>query len=1463
MTESSKNKKTVFSKIIHPFKTISNIGVGKSLLIWFLTISIIPLGVLSYLNYVNSYVGLTVVNEKALMTTSQLRVEYITSFFEDIVDFLNYESNQGSNIKFLESLKKRYEQDNKSLKEFVHIDNWSEDTKALNKNFSRAVNKEGFYDIYYIDSKGNVLFSLKNENDLGTNLFRGEYANTLFAKTCKKILEDKKMIFSDLEFYEPSMNKLSGFFGQVIHDKNGEEIGVLAVQITMDKINDIIMGNAAIGETGESYLIGKDLLYRSGSRFVSDSAILNHKSNNDKSNEWLTYINKKNNPYVSKPELKKGRIVTNYLDDNGKNVLGIYRNIDFLEDFGVYWALIENVHHNEAFVYARDLSDIAKISFFVTFVIVFFISILVTRWFVNPIKKISVWAKEVAVGQLKNKEIRAPKNEIGDMTNTFNRLVKSLQSYADVSQSAALGDYSRSVEIRSEEDVLGKSMNQMIESFKGVVNQSNKIAEGDYTADVVPRSEKDTLGISLFEMTKTLRETSKEIKDQDWLKTGINNLETKISGEKRISELTDEIVSFLVKYLDIQIGLLYLVDEENILTLDASYAFKDIEVKFTKIAIGDGLVGQVAKQKEKIIISNISSDAPEYNYSINKKIPDHYLIAPFIFEDTLIGVIQIGSFSPFTKLQEMFIDMCVESIAVAINSAQSHAKVQKLLEQTQIQANELTVQQEELRQTNEELEEQTKALKISEGNLQQQQEELRVTNEELEERTKALEIQRDDIKVKNRELNKAQMEIIQKAKDLEAASKYKSEFLANMSHELRTPLNSILVLSELLSGNKNNKLSNKEIDYAKTINSSGADLLNLINEILDLSKVEAGKLELNIDMIHFEELKDFINKSFSPLTSEKGIELIINIDKDVPKEIPTDIQRVHQIIKNLMSNAIKFTPKGSVTLSVHKPDESIKFSNSNLTPKNSIALSVIDTGIGIPKVKLESIFDAFHQADGTTSRRYGGTGLGLTISKSFSEFLGGEIHLNSTEGKGSIFTLYLPLSIEAVIAENEKKLVSTTKITLKEKIETSKKESIPEVKKLIHVTPKSIKSPGIEDDKDNLTPGDEFILIIEDDINFCKVLRSLAEEKGFKSIVALSGETGLHYAEYYLPSAIILDIGLPGIDGYTVMKRLKDNPKTRHIPVHFITASDKSIEAMKLGAIGYLTKPVNSEKLDEAFKKIKKLISKPLKKVLIVEDDKIIRKSIVELIKDDNILPVAVETGKETFEKLNSEKFDCMILDLGLEDISGFEILERIRKSKTIYNLPIIIYTGTELSKDDNEKLQKYANSIILKGAYSFERLLSETTLFLHQVESEMPEEKQRMLEATIHHKEVILEGKKILLVDDDMRNVFALSSILEDNSMKVIIGKTGKQGLEKLEENQDIDLVLMDIMMPEMDGYEAMRRIRKQEKYKKLPIIALTAKAMKGDRDKCIAAGANDYLAKPIIIEKFLSLLRVWLFHK
>ncbi|MCF8350533.1 MAG: response regulator, partial [Bacteroidales bacterium] len=1088
--------------------------------------------------------------------------------------------------------------------------------------------------------------------------------------------------------------------------------------------------------------------------------------------------------------------------------------------------------------------------FILTAIIVFFISVLVTKKIVTPIKKLSAWAKQVGSGELVSKKVKAPKNEVGEMVDTFNNLVESLQSYAKVSESAAYGDYSKTVMIRSKEDVLGKSMNQMVESFRNVVDQANRIAKGDYSTNITPRSDKDTLGIALYKMTKTLRETSTEVQQQDWFKSGMNQLESILSGLKNIRKLTDEIINFLIHYLEAQIGLLYIY-EDGKLKLEATYAYKDIQNKFTEFEVGQGIIGQVAKDQKQMAFNLPAEITPKLNIGIDERKPLHLITAPVIFENETKGVIQIGSLKEFSELQLDFFSSCLDNIAVAINTIQVHTRVQRLLKQTQKQANELQVQQEELRQANEELEEQTKALKLSEENLKSQQEELRVTNEELEERTNDLELERDNIRKKNEELKKAREEIEIKARDLEQASKYKSEFLANMSHELRTPLNSILVLSQLLSENRKDHLDQKEIQFAKTINTSGSDLLELINEILDLSKVESGKLELEIEDTYLSEVKSFVMGTFKPLTNEKGLELNFEQKKDVPKVLRTDSQRLMQILKNLISNAVKFTKEGEVKLSVGRPDNDMLSGIFNLKKEDSVAFSVIDTGIGIPEDKLEYIFEAFKQADGTTSRKFGGTGLGLTISRKFTELLQGALIARSKENMGSAFTLILP--------ENFNKTGEPAEQYKPDKNEEAK--AVASKKTREKIKGKQDKYHEIIDDKDDINQGDHYILIIEDDVNFCQVLYELSHEKNFKALIALDGETGLHYADYYLPEAIILDIGLPGIDGYEVMKRLKENSRTRHIPVHIISAADKSLDAMKMGAIGYLTKPVDHGKLEEVFKKLENVISRPIKKALVVEDDPIMRKSIVKLLDEGNVEIKSVDSGEKAIELLKKQRFECLILDLGLKELSGFDLLEQIRRDKKINDLPVIIYTGQDLSPEENEKLQKYADSIILKGARSFERLLSEATLFLHQVHKDMPKDKQSMLEK-LQGKPDTLKGKKVLIVDDDMRNVFALASVLEENGMKVIIGKNGREGVEKLNNNPDTNLVLMDIMMPEMDGYEAMMEIRKQKKFEKLPIIALTAKAMKEDRAKCIAAGANDYLAKPVNTDKLISLLRVWLYN-
>ncbi len=1455
------NESSTWEKLKFSLKSWKYIGVGKSLLIWFLAISFIPLATVSYINYLNAYHGLTIVADKSLNSSSQLRLKYINTYFDGAVDILKVTASSYARLVVFDSLDTQFDDSKLPLNKFVETDQWKKTSIKLRNEFDKLIKEQDYYNFLFIDTDGNVLFTVKSEDILGQNIFNGKLRTTLLSETARKSLETGETLFSDLEFFDPSYNNISGFFIKPAVNDFGKTIGILALQITVDGLNQMIQQEAGYGETGQAFLVGEDLMLRSATRFGEKSDVLHRKISNTKTKDWKDYLLHNDDlDYLIAKELDDDKVSNYDSDGKGKYVMGIYRTIDELEPLGVNWALFEEIEHVEAFAYARRLSDIVKISFIVTILVVFFISLLVTRWFVNPIKQLSSWGKEVAVGKLAPKTIKAPPNEVGDMSVTFNTLVTSLTSYANVARLMAKGDYSEDVEIRSSDDILGNSLNQMISSLKSVIVQANAIADGDYSTVIKPRSENDSLGKSLFTMTTTLRKNSREIEQQDWLKTGLNQLQSNIKGSNDIKELSNEIISFFCSYLGAQLGMIYMV-ANNELSLSSTYALADENIeKNNIIKPGEGLVGQVFKEQKTIVITNNEdNNLPMFNFGAGKQQLRHFVTVPFIISDSVVAVMQLGLLDNLNENEMKFIDSATNDVALSIVTLQSHIKVIELLERTQEQAKELEVQQEELRQTNEELQEQTKALKISEENLQSQKEELKVTNEELEERSNALEIQRDAIKTKNKELEIARKVIEEKAKDLGLASKYKSEFLANMSHELRTPLNSIIVLSQLMSEDKKNHLDDKEKQFSKTINSSGIDLLNLINDILDLSKVESGKIELNIERLYFDDLKSFIETSFKEVMNEKGLKLAVKIEKGVPESILSDVQRVHQVVKNLFSNAIKFTSHGEIKLLVSKADKKTKFNNPDLLINSTVAIAVIDTGIGIPHKKQKVIFEAFKQADGTTSRKYGGTGLGLSISRNFSQLLGGEMQLYSKDGEGSTFTLFLPYELK-IDELNTDEIDDDNDFISEDDIEQS--DEVVSTDAIVKDNSKAViqANRNIVDDLNNIDSSDRVVLIIEDDYNFASVLYNLAHDHDFKAIIALDGETGLHFADYHLPKAIILDIGLPGMDGYEVMKRLKQNPKTRHIPVHFISAVDSDIKAFKMGAIGYLTKPVEKEQIDNVFDKIETIISKPIKKLLIVEDEEIMRKSIINLMKGENIVITDVETGKEAFEKVSKEDYDCMILDLGLEDMTGFELLDKFKKENVATSLPIVIYTGRELTLKENDKLKKYSQSIILKGARSFERLLSETTLFLHQIESKLPDDKKKMLEK-VHGKGDILKDKTILVVDDDMRNVFAISSLLESYDIKVVVGRNGKDGIEKLKNNNDIDLVLMDIMMPEMDGYEAMRTIRKEKQYETLPIIALTAKAMKEDRDKCISAGANEYLSKPVEKDKLLSLLRVWLY--
>ncbi|MBN1764710.1 MAG: response regulator [Sedimentisphaerales bacterium] len=1050
-------------------------------------------------------------------------------------------------------------------------------------------------------------------------------------------------------------------------------------------------------------------------------------------------------------------------------------------------------------------------------------------------------ALEIGAGNLDVMIEDHSSDEIGQFSTTFRNMAESLRDISSVCEAVAQGDFNQSVKLRSDKDVLGKSINQMGSTLRAVARQANLIAGGDYTTEIQPRSDKDELGMALLNMTTTLRETTAESEKQKWIMKGQAEIDNAIRGEQNLRALTSNIVNKLAEYLNVQIGAVYLSEDGNLLRLTATYAYKKRKGLSNQFWFGEGLIGQAAAEGKTIVITRIPDDYITVNSGLGEAAPKNIVVVPLLFEEEVKGVIELGSFDEFTDTQIELLEQVAEGIAIAVTSAESRKRVSELLEETQRQSEELQAQQEELRAANEELEQQTSSLQQSEERLKRQQEELETTNTELEAKTQSLEKQKQ-------ELEKARSEIEGKAKELELISKYKSEFLSNMSHELRTPLNSLLILAKMLMENKYGNLTEEQVESAGVIYEGGMDLLKLINEILDLSKIESGKISIHVEEVDIAEIAYTIEKNFGYMARDKGLDLIINVADDLRQSIRTDKMRLEQILKNLISNAIKFTEKGRVSVTMKRPEDEINLSAGDVHSKGMLIFEIADTGIGISPKKQKMVFEAFQQADGGISRKYGGTGLGLSISRELARVLGGEIMLESTEGQGSIFTLYLPF---------------TTEPRLKAGLSTDEPDNDEESTEISEST-ESL-SPTAEvlfltDDRDTIGPEDRTILVIDDDKSFARIIYEMTHEHGFKCLLAGEGKSGLACALEYRPDAIILDVGLPDMDGLAVMDMLKASPQTRHIPVHFISACESDQDAYYKGAIGYMTKPVSKDHLNDAFYKIQDFISNSIRQLLLVEDNPQQRESIVRLISDDNIKVTSVGTGREAYQQLQSGNYDCMVLDLGLPDISGFELLSQIKEDESIAKPPIIVYSGRDLTREEDIKLQEYAHSIIIKGAASPERLLDETALFLHRVETDLPEDQQRMIRV-LHDKDSLLNGKKLLLVDDDIRNIFALSHALKDKGLKVHIAENGKKALEFLDREVDVDAVLMDIMMPVMDGLEAIRRIRQQERFAHLPILALTAKAMAGDKEKCIEAGANDYIAKPVVIDKVISMLRVWLY--
>jgi len=966
---------------------------------------------------------------------------------------------------------------------------------------------------------------------------------------------------------------------------------------------------------------------------------------------------------------------------------------------------------------------------------------------------------------------------------------------------------------------------------------ADKISAGDYKTRVTD-DQKDNLGSlseSLNRMAQSLDRSFTQLSDNEWLQAGIARLNEVMVGQTDMDMLVSDIINFMAEYSRSRVGALYVMDTaDTSLSLKASYALTP-NSRRKIIQPGDGLVGQVALDGKRALVKDIPPGEWMISFASGDIKPRTMIAFPLFYERKVKGVIELGSLEYYTDRDLELFTGVAGNIGIAINSIETRTKLQELLEETQAQTEELQAQHSELENMNMELEVQAEKLQVSEEELKVQQEELQQTNQELEERSRSLEEKNQLVLIRNLEIQK-------KAEELTQTTRYKSDFMANMSHELRTPLNSILLLSRLLTENAEHNLSGDQIEYARVIQNSGQGLLLLIDEILDLSRIESGKLQLEHTLVTVDELVADMRMLFVPLAKDKGLELNFIVEEHTPAQLETDKMRLEQILKNLLSNAFKFTPRGSITLRI-KPSPRYK---------NFIEFSVKDSGIGIPEEKHQLIFEAFQQADGSTRRKYGGTGLGLSISRELSKLLGGEIHLTSKPDEGAEFVVTIPLF---------------------------KMESLPEPPALaphgFFIPEKEDKTPGpltlqvvpsdIPDDRDNISGDDKALLIVEDDAFFAGALLEFSRKKGYKGIVAVRGDMAMILAKTYKPLGILLDIQLPMKNGWEVMDELKSDPQTRHIPVHIISSFEARNESLLRGAIDFIHKPSALENLDGVFEKIEYVLNRSSKKVLIVEDNNKHAEALSYFLSSHDVRSEIAHTIDNSLLSLEKNEVDCVILSREADKEGERGTLEAIRQQPGLENIPVIVLTGKAISKAEEARIKQYADSIVVKTAHSYQRILDEVSLFLHLVDQGKEKETTASnVFGKLGALEEVLKNKTVLVADDDVRNIFSLTRALETHKMKVLSAMDGKEAVSLVEQNaDDVDIILMDMMMPEMDGFEAIANIRKNPRLKHIPIIAVTAKAMAGDREKCMQAGASDYISKPVDIDQLMSLLRIWLYEK
>ena len=1359
-------------------------GLALTLFLWFMVLAIGPMVIVGLYEYQTGKDEIIKDRYEQLSSVNFQLTQRVNQYFDTVLT--NLFIMAAPSEAFLSEMAPVFDDTEQTLGEFLNSQAYGVIHQRYTTEYVDFLRFYDYSDIILGDAEGNILYTVNEYDDLGKNLFAGELADTHFSRAARASLSDQQPKYADLGPYPPLGSDQVVFFILPLADSHQKTLGFVAVQLHPKNIQAMFDsgGSSIVGLS--SFLVGKDRRIRFGSELknVSDRIF---REDNPLIQLWLTHLDEEGQYHEHDDH--QAPMETDVDHSEWDFDIDLDHGIEEEEEF--HLAAKASISHIRSYVHGEEVLGI-------------FLPIRIAG---TPMIMLS----EVTHHQA-----------FASVTDFRKRLMVVIAIIFVLVLVIALF-------------VTGR----LVKPIRLITKWVNRVAAGDYAEGTVLKgnNEISELSRSFAEMTDRLRMVSSENTRKSWQQEGMAGLHSSVRGEQSMADLCQNIVTYMARYLDMHSGAMFVKDDQQQLVLMGTYAWSKRNQHANRFDIGEGLIGQAALEKETIELTNVPEGYLGIESGMGVARPAHVLIVPLAYEDELKGVFEFARLAPMDADQRLFLEHCVESIAIAINSAQYRTRVNQLLATTTEQSEALRDQQEELRSVNEELEKRAGILEESEEELKAQSEELQKSNAELEELSEQLMLQKAEIERKNKDIELSSEKIAEKAEELARASKYKSEFLANMSHELRTPLNSLLLLSQMLANNDEGNLTEDQVESAQVIYNGGKELLELINDILDLSKVEAGKMSVNLEDAPLEEIKGSIESLFKPLAESRALQFLVTIESGVPVSVFTDSQRLMQIVKNFLSNAFKFTEAGSVQVRMYHQTRPGRFA-----PDDWIGFAVKDSGIGIPKEKQASIFESFQQADGSTSRKYGGTGLGLAISREMAELLGGFIELHSEEGKGTTFTLFLPanpvcsLSGEKVLADNFTVQTIDHQLSQPEKMAPVVKAE--EVVVAPEVSPQS----------------DYQLLVIEDDPQFVAILTQLASKQNFTCLHAMTGAQGIALAKKHQPAAIILDLGLPDMDGQEVLAQLKRDELTRQIPVHIVSAREPG-SADSPGAIGYLTKPVSVADINSIFVKLETAIEADIHDVLILDPDKTEGAKVGGMLEARGLRVGYVASTAEAERELLDHSWQCLILDLDLGHARGLAFLQQIKAQLGARMPSVIIHTAVLPEPEEHAQLQEFTRAMVLKGDRAMERVMDEASLFLHSVNKEQPTD-----EPEPSASENNLDGHKILLVDDDLRNTFALSKALQGLGLEVVLADNGKNALDKLEQEDGIELVLMDIMMPVMDGYEATVAIRKMNEFKDLPVIALTAKAMADDRAKCLEAGANDYMTKPLDMEKLTAMIKVWL---